>query len=1094
MTTDFLKSISWLRTVFVIVLALVLIPDVYSQERTISGTVTDAETGETLPGVSVIILGTTNGTVTDIDGNYKVTATEGSTLTFSFIGFANQQVKVSGKTIVDVALEIDIKALDEVVIVDYGYGSVKKTDFTGSVATLSGSDLKKIPMASTAQALTGRLPGVNVLTTDGSPGAEIVIRVRGGNSITQDNSPLYVVDGFIVNSINDIPPSDIESITVLKDAAATAIYGAQASNGVIVIRTKTPVAGKTTVSYNGFVQGLFLPDDRRHNVLSPYEYVLANYEYAKLNSSTDVKNFEKYFGTYEDLELYKNKPGTDWQDELFGSTRISQYHNLSVSGGSEMTKMNLSVTTNNDEGLLSNNAYERNVINFKLSHKISDKIMFDAGARITNTIKNGAGTSGNAQLSIKDAIQTRPVNGIADELDIDLTNSSGDDQYQSFLLSLVNPTELLKQDWRKRTTNSYVLNAGLTWEVIDNLNIKTTINGQHDFDENLRYYGPLTSESFNNGGNLPIGERTDTQNTSMRWMNTASYTVPNLNNQSLNILIGQEIYSSGGQRHFVRSEDFRETITPQDLFANMTFGRTDRHETEDYTQQNRFSTFGRLDYQYAGKYLATATFRSDASSKFAKENRLGIFPAVALGWKISEEGFLSGAAAIDVLKLRISYGQTGNDGISANATKFLLTGSTNRGPGFNNVDNAYYTPESRVLFNPFLVWETTINRNVGLDFTLFRSKIEGTVDFYYNTSKDLLLQKAIPQNSGFQYQWENIGSTSSKGVDLGINSFIIDKNDLSVSLNFNLGVNRVQLEDLGGPTERFDQSNWASTDLKDRDDFYAKVGGKIGNIYGYVTDGYYTTDDFSSYDEATGKYILKEGVANSGATVGRADVRPGFLKLKDLNGDSLITSEDRKIIGNTLPKAQGGFGLNARYKGFDVALFFNWSLGNDVYNAEKIQFSQFRRTTYGNMLNEMNSDHRFSYIDVDGTYGAPGEVVTDLTQLAEMNAGKDIWSHYSYGVAGAVIHSWAVEDGSFIRLNQASIGYSLPTKLISKLKLSQFRVYVTGNNLHLWTKYSGFDPEVSTSRSSTFQQLTPGVDYSSFPRSRSFTAGVNLTF
>ncbi len=1082
-----------LKESFGLLLCLMLLgsTSAYAQ-RAISGKVVSGD-DEPLIGVNVQVKNTSTGTVTDVDGSYEIRASSNDTLVFSYIGFAPQEIRVGDKTVINVTLTTDANLLDEVVVV--GYGTVKKSDLTGSVASLSGTQISKIPITSAAQAITGRLPGVNVLTTDGSPDAEVVIRVRGGGSITQDNSPLYVVDGFIVNSIRDIPPSDIESINVLKDAAATAIYGAQASNGVIVITTKRPVAGRISVSYNGFAQSKQLPNDRRYDVLSPYEFAIANYELAKLRSDADVRNFEKFFGKYDDLELYQNKRPTDWQEELFGDPRLSQYHNVSISGGNENTKLSLSLTNNTDQGLMIGSGFTRNVVNFKLDQSIGSKLTFEAGARINNTVVDGAGTSGNAQINIKDAVQTRPVNGIADELEIDLNAIDPNDDYQAFLRSLVNPTELVKQDWRERTTNDYILNAALNWAVLDNLDLKTTFTSSKTFDNNLRFYGPLTSESFNNGGNLPLGVKTNREDFTYRWLNTVSYRFKNLGNHKLDILAGHEIYSDGGTYSLIRSEDFRLSITPEELFANMTFGRTDRLETAELTNSNRLSFFGRANYQWRDKYLVTLTMRSDASSRFAKDNRVGIFPAVAVGWKLSEEAFLSDVDFINELKLRVSYGQTGNDRIDPTATQFLFVGSTNRGPGFGNVDNAYYTPTGSTLYNPNVKWETTINRNAGLDFSLFRGKLSGSFDVYKNTTKDLLLRSAIPSNTGFSTQWNNIGTTSNQGVELGLSSFLIDKRDFSLTASFNIGVNRAKVEKLDGTTERFFQSNWASTDLKDQDDFYVRVGGTLGDIYGYVTDGYYSTDDFSGYDAVSNTYTLKEGVPNSSSTVGNTNIRPGFLKLKDLNGDGIINSQDRTVIGNTLPKHQGGFGFDVRYKGFDAAVFFNWSYGNDVYNTGKIQYNQFRRVNYGNLLTTMSLDNRFSYIDIDGSYtGIPGEVVTDLNQLAAMNAGKNIWSHTSFGVAQATIHSWAVEDGSFLRLNNLNIGYTLPTAISSKLGMSQFRVYLTGNNLLLLTDYSGYDPEVSTSRSSSYSGLTPGVDYSSFPRSRSYTFGVNVTF
>ena len=1090
---------------FTVILTVLAVADLFAQGKTITGTIR-SDDGALLPGASIVEKGTNNGTVTNADGIYSLTVSDDAVVIISFIGMKSTEIAVGNQTRIDLTMEADLTTLDEVVVVEMGYGTVRKSDLTGSVASIGAKELEKIPFSSAAQALTGRLPGVNVLTTDGSPDAEVVIRVRGGGSITQDNSPLYVVDGFIVPSIRDIPPTDIESVNVLKDAAATAIYGAQAANGVIVITTKRPVAGKTVVSYSGFAQLKQLPKDRKYEVLSPHEYVMANYEHAKLRSDADLRNFEKYFGKYDDLELYQYKKATDWQEELFGEPKLSQYHNLSISGGTEKTKMGLSLTHNNDEGLMLNSGYKRNVINFKLEHEISKALTFEASARITSTVVDGAGTSGNAQINIKEAVQTRPVNGIADELDIDLDQLSTDDDFQSFLLSLVSPTELAKQDWRKRTTDAYVLNGAIRWRVIEDLFLKSTLTTSRIYDENLRFYGPLTSESFNNGGNLPLGQKTENNDFSYRWLNTASYLFKNLGQHQLDVLLGQEIYSNGGKRDFVRSEDFRVSITPEELFANMAFGRTDRLETQDKTNSNRFSLFGRANYQFKNKYLATFTVRSDASSRFAEANRLGIFPAVALAWKLSDEAFMENNL-FDDLKLRVSYGQTGNDRIDPTATQFLFSGTTQRGPGWGNVDNVYYTPSSSVLYNPNIIWETTINRNAGLDFSLLAGRVSGSLDAYFNTTQDLLLQSAIPPNTGFDTQWDNIGSTSNRGIELGLNAYLIDKGDFTLSSFFNIGLNRARIEELDGTSERFFQSNWASTDLNNINDFYLEVGGTIGDIYGYETAGMYTVDDFESYDAVTGDYILKGGIPNSASVVGNPNIRPGFLRLVDQptvdsdgdgipdTGDGVINADDRKVIGNTLPKFQGGLGFNATFKGFDLSIFFNYQYGNDVYNTGKIQYNQFRRVTYGNMLNTMNSSERFTYIDTDGSYtGTPGEVVTDLAQLADMNANKSIWSHNSYGVAGAVIHSWAVEDGSFIRLNNLSLGYSLPSGLISRFGMSRFRVYVTGNNLHIWTNYSGYDPEVSTTRNAAYSALTPGIDYSAFPRSRSYTFGLDISF
>jgi TonB-dependent starch-binding outer membrane protein SusC len=1061
-----------------------------AQNKSITGVVTDGELTGPLPGVTVIVKGTTNGTSTDFDGKYTLNNVDpNATLVFSYIGYKTQELAVNNNTTINVTMAVDVSQLDEIVLVDYGYGKVKKTDMTGATASITSKELSKIPVSNAAEALAGRLPGVNITTADGEPGASVSIRVRGGTSLSQSNNPLIIVDGFIVGGIDDIPVNDIATLDVLKDAAATAIYGARASNGVIVVTTKNPVAGKTSVSYENYFQYNELPQDRKYEVLNPYEFVLANYEYAAIQGTSALNNFERFFGKYDDLELYQQKRPTDWQDELFGGSRLSQYHNLSVGGGTEMTKMNLSLSRNQDEGLLSGSGYKRTAINFKLNQKISEKLNLDISTRITNTIKDGAGTS-SGQIKIKDAVQTRPVNGIADELDIDLNQVNSDDDFQQFIQSLINPKELVKQDWRKRTNNDYILNAALGYTITDELSLKSQFSYSKGFNEELRFYGPLTSESFNNGGSLPLGQMSKSDDSGYRWVNTLNYK-KDWGESKLDILIGQEMSSSGGKSSFVRAENFRLSITPEELFANIQLGTPDRISSEQGIRTNRKALFGRFDFNLQDKYIFTLTARADESSRFRGKNTLGIFPALAFGWKMHEENFMKNINFINEFKLRISYGETGNDGIPAGRTQFLFGSTTNRGPGFGNVDNIYYQPDSSVLYNPDLRWETTVTSNYGVDFTMFKKRLSGSLDYYENETRDLLYTKAIPNNTGFSAQYDNVGSTANKGIELGLTSYIIDTKDFSLSANFNIGKNNLTIVKLDGTLEKFDRSNWASTDLRNINDFQLKVGEKIGNFYGFIADGFYSPSDFESYDEATGKYTLKADVANASATVGNSNIRPGFMKLKDLNDDGVINDEDRQVIGNALPDFQGGFGVNVRYKGFDLSAFANFQVGNEVYNTGKIQFNQFRRVSNGNLLTTMSLDNRFTYLDVDGSYtGTAGGIVTDLTQLEQLNAGKNIWSHASFGVAGAVVSDWAIEDGSFIRLNNVTLGYSLPDKLISKVGLSKFRIFATGRNLAIWTKYSGYDPEVNSSSN----PFTPGVDNSSFPRSRSYTIGLNATF
>src|SRR5699024_5109423 len=698
--------------------------------ETVSGKVTDAETGDLLPGVNIAIKGTSSGTSTSGSGTFEleVPSLQG-TLVFSFIGYTTKEVPLRGRSELNVQLQPKAIQGEEVVVVDYGYGTVNRADFTGSVSSMSGEVLEKIPVSNAAEAINGRLPGVRVLSADGAPGAENVITIRGGGSITQSNEPLYIVDGFIVGSIRDIPPSDIISIDVLKDAAATALYGAQASNGVIVINTKKPQAGKINVSYNNYVQYNKLPSDRKYDVLSPYEYVMANYEHAKLRSEADLRNFEKYYGKYDDLELYKYKPGTNWQDELFGDPQLSQYHNLSISGGTEYTKMFLSLSHNNEDGLLIGSGYQRSTINFKLNQKLANSLQLDLSTRITNTRIDGSGTSGSSQIRIKDAVTRRPVNGIADELELDLSNVGDDDEYKNFLINMINPKKLAEQDWRKRRENSYVLNAGLSWDLLDNMLFKSTFTTKKSFGEDLRFYGPLTGTSRQEGNSLPLGTKSEEQDLSYRWLNTIKYVFDNFENHDLDILVGQEIYSTGGKDDYARAENVKESNATVELFANTAAGNLVEQSTSRSTKRKRFSVIAGSNYQYDDRYLLTATIRADASSKFKESNRLGFFPAVAIGWKLSNESFMKDIDFIDRLKLRVSYGITGNDRISATASQFLFSPSTYNGPGMGTNDyNSYYSPSGNTLYNPNLVWESTLQKNIGLDFGLFNSRISGSLD------------------------------------------------------------------------------------------------------------------------------------------------------------------------------------------------------------------------------------------------------------------------------------------------------------------------------------------------------------------------------
>ena len=489
-----------------------------------------------------------------------------------------------------------------------------------------------------------------------------------------------------------------------------------------------------------------------------------------------------------------------------------------------------------------------------------------------------------------------------------------------------------------------------------------------------------------------------------------------------------------------------------------------------------FSFFGRVNYNYKSKYLLTATFRADASSKFSEDNRWGFFPSAAVAWRISSESFMEGAKNwLDDLKLRFSYGTAGNNNIpSGQLVQVYNSNTTSWINGFNN----YWAP-SKTMANPDLKWETTITRNLGLDFTLFGGKLNGTIEAYLNTTKDLLINFPV-SGTGYDTQYRNMGETQNKGIEATINWTIVNKKNWGISLNANIGFNKNEIKDLGIMQDFGQDTSWASSEIGQ--DFWIAKGGSVGEMLGYRSAGRYEVSDFVGYDAASETWILKEGVDDCTAVVGT--LRPGMMKLKDLSGDGVVTGgyEDREIIGDANPVATGGFGINARAYGFDLSANFNFSIGNDVYNANKIEYTMTGKYQYRNMTTEMADGNRWTNLNPDGT------ICNDPEQLAAMNTNTTMWSPMTQRM---VFSDWAVEDGSFLRLNTLTLGYTLPESLMNKVHIKNLRFYVTAYNVFCLTGYSGFDPEVSTALQTN---LTPGVDYSAYPKSRQFVIGVNLNF
>lgn len=1055
----------------------------------VKGVIKD-KTGGPLPGVTVQVVGTSSGVSSDIDGNFtiKVADPQKALLRFSFVGMRTKEVEVKGQTNLNVVLEDENTALDEVVVI--GYGTTRRGDLTGSVASVNAKELATIPVTNAAEAITGKMAGVQVVTTEGSPDADVKIRVRGGGSISQDNSPLYIVDGFPVSSINDIPPTDIESLDVLKDASSTAIYGARGANGVIIITTKSGKAGKISVSLNASFGIKKIVKEL--DVLNPYEYVMYQYELDPQTGSGTTTTFNNYYGVYDDLNIYKSDKGTNWQDEVFGRTGTQQNYNLSITGGSENTKYNISFTRADEKAIMIGSGFAKNNINAKVNTKINEALGFDFNARLSYQTIDGASVSDGqgSNTKLRNAVKYAPTKGLKG-----FDSSLDDDENSAESASLLyDPIKSIEDEYKKQKKFSNNYNVGINWNILKGLQLRAEGGYQFNFYNTDNVYGPSTSTSKNNGGQ-PILKLLKQDDQSWRQAVTLTYNVDNLFGfkDRFSVMVGEEATSAKTVKTTIESRYFPSDMTIDEILATPSYGKPQPTLTDIGADDRLFSYFGRLNYSALDKYLLTVTVRADASSKFAKGNRWGYFPSAALAWRISEEGFMADTRDwMSNLKLRMSFGLAGNNRIPV-SYKQVYSSPTST-PYYNmGEDIANQLNPSTSLPNPKLKWETTITRNVGLDFGFFQGRLSGALDFYYNTTKDLLIQAPIAANSGYATQYQNIGKTSNRGVELSLDGTIIDRDDFSLSANFNIAFNRNKIDEFsnGGSTSKAYSSKWNGSS-EPLEDFLVEQGYSVGRIYGYVTEGMYSFDDFT-FNPTTQRWDINPGVADNSAITSAGNYfGPGALKFKNVDGstDNKVNVSDKTVIGNTNPKHTGGFSVNARYKGFDLSAFFNWSYGNDIYNANRLDYSAYLLTRkYQNLSNDFALANRFTTIDpatgLNIYYGANA----NPERLKELNQNASIWMPIH---TQTPLHSWAVEDGSFLRLSNLSVGYSLPKQAVKKIGLESLRFYVTGYNLYCWTKYSGFDPEVDTRSKSN--PLTPGVDYSAYPKSRTYVCGINVTF
>lgn len=1057
--------------------------------QTVKGNVKDSN-GEAVIGVTVQEKGTKNIAVTDLDGNYSLKTTGKSpVLTFSFIGMKEKTVNVGGKSTIDVTLEDEAKSLDDVVVI--GYGSVKRKDLTGSVATVNSDALAAVPVASASEALTGKMAGVQITTTEGSPDADVKIRVRGGGSITQSNDPLYIVDGFPVESISDIPANEIDDITVLKDASSTAIYGSRGANGVILVTTKSGKAGKVSVSYNAYYSWKKVA--KKFDVLNAKDYVKWQYEYAMLKNSNDISSYTDYFGNYQDMDMYDDVASNDWQDIVYGRTGHTFNHNLNVTGGSENVRYAFSYAHMDDKAIMLGSNFKRDNVSLKLNTKPSKNTTLDLQARYSKTNVRGGGANEatstyNTDKRLRYAVIYQPI----PVSNLDPSMATDDEVSQ-----LRHPVKSVYDNDRKKTRKQLNLSGAFGWEIFKNFKAKVEF-GYDDYNQYDQRFWGLTTYYVSNvpasaNQNMPAIRMVDTNRSKFRSTNTLNYDLKDIiknKDHSVNLLVGHEYIITKQRDNTNEVHGLPIDYNADQAWKLASVGTPYKIADFYYPDDKLLSFFGRANYSFQDKYLLSATFRADASSKFNKENRWGYFPSAALAWRISSEKFMDGTKKwLDDLKLRFSYGTAGNNNIpsgqlvqeyTSTSTSWINGVPTVWVPGTTNSSGEV----EKVMANPKVKWETTITRNLGLDFTLFGGQLSGSVEAYLNTTKDLLI-KFLTSGTGYDYQYRNMGKTENRGLEASLTWHAINKKDYGLDITANIGFNKNEIKSLGSMQDFYENTVWSSTDISN--EYRIAVGGSVGEIYGYKNAGRYEISDFEGYDEASKKWILKEGVVDGTSVLGT--IRPGTMKIANVadteKSQNTIGDEDKVKIGDVNPDATGGFAINARAYGFDLSANFSYSIGNQIYNANKIEYttSSSSKGQYQSLITEMADGKRWTNIDPE-----TGMLCNDPTRLAQLNANTTMWSPY---MLKNVLTDWAIEDASFLRLNTLTLGYTLPKAVTGKVGINSLRFYVTAYNVFCLTGYSGSDPESDCIRRTN---LTPGCDYSGYPKSRQFVVGLNLNF
>ena len=1078
MKTGFQDYLKWKRAFSILLLTLVAVTGAVAQSL-VRGKVID-DTGLEVIGASILVKGTTQGTITDMDGMFSLSVPDkNAVLQVSYIGYQTLEVKVDITKPMSIVLKEDSEMLEEVVVV--GYQEVKKKDLTGSVAKVDMDNLLNTPVGSFDQTLGGRVAGVNVSSGEGQPGGTMNIVIRGNNSLTQDNSPLYVIDGFPVEDAtlaSTINPSDIESLDILKDASATAIYGARGANGVVIITTKKGKVGKPQLKYDGSFG--FQNITRQIPLMNAYEFVKLQSElypsdalryYLTLNDvyGQPIKDEATGQNIVYDLDYYKTAPQYYWQDEIF-RTAWQQSHNVSLMGGSEGIRYTASLSYFDQDGVVLESNYQRfqSRMNTNIRH---GKWNASLTANYSRSVQTGSSTSLYSSSGMNNLFYSvwgyRPVNHLGKPLE-NLKNNGVDDALDMTNDYRFNPYMDLLNAYRKYYINNLQLNGYVAYDILKGLKLKISggfTNDSRNSDQfnnsDSRYGSPISNDKVN---------ATVTRMQRLTWLNenVLTYQTRVKKHHAINSLLGVTFQNSDYE-----SYSFKTTNIPNESLgmAGMNEGIPST-TTSLKSSWSMMSYLARINYDYKSKYYATASFRADGSSKFSKKNRFGYFPSGSLAWTFTQEEFMKKMSKVlSNGKLRLSWGLTGNNRVGeydyydmlamlkARQGTYISNGSNSSTvyPFENNLNSVGIAPIS--ILNEDLKWETTEQWNVGLDLDFFDERIGITVDWYLKTTRDLLLDAVLPQSTGFFSAMKNIGKIRNTGWELTLNTVNVQTKNFKWSSNFNIAFNKNKVLELAENQTALLTSAYFDQNYNAQPTYISKVGYPMGMMYGYIYEGTYKYDDFYN---SGGTYTLRPDVP---AYTGETNTQPGMPKYKDINGDGKIDSSDRTFIGSGQPIHTGGFTNDFSYKGFDLSIFFQWSYGNDILNANRLFFE--------NVNGKKDLNQFASYAD----RWTPENPESDIPAATKSSSNQ-------------VVSSRVIEDGSFLRLKTVTLGYNIPTKYTKRWKIANARVYVAGQNLWTLSSYSGYDPEVSIRNSA----ITPGLDYSAYPRAYAINFGVSLGF